>query len=519
MKKNFTLFILACSLSVFVTAQISYTNLNQNNCNAALTDIGLLFHDIQNSGPGYEIPSGSGTHAVYAANMWFGGKDINGQLKLAAQTFGPPSQDFWPGALATDGTANLPPNLQGQTLWKVSRSQINDHILHYQSPGYSMPADLENWPAHGDFSLSQAYDLAPYVDVDGNNIYEPQNGDYPCIKGDEAVYMIINDKGGAHGSGGDGIGIEQHYMIYQYSSNPDLNDVTFIETKIINRGTATIYDYVSTFFIDGDIGYSQDDYAGSDSTRNLLYFFNSDSNDESMAISGYGAAPPAVGLVCLSDSVHSIGIFSNNATYPYSDPVTADDYYNLMHRKYLDGSPWLDGNGLPTKFQYSGDPNNPGEWTEIGVPNVPGDRRGIISIEKGQLNPFEQYSITYALVYARSSSNLASVTQLYQTVDEVQNFYDNMADECYGSNLGINEQTKGSIIVAPNPSKGVFTIELPIDLDAPTVSLIDMHGRTMLSEKYPTEDNLKFVTNVSPGVYIVEIKSGSIIFTERIIIE
>ncbi|MBK8414466.1 MAG: hypothetical protein IPL22_08125 [Bacteroidetes bacterium] len=35
--------------------------------------------------------------------------------------------------------------------------------------------------------------LAPFADFNSNGIYDPQNGDYPYILGDESIYSIFND--------------------------------------------------------------------------------------------------------------------------------------------------------------------------------------------------------------------------------------------------------------------------------------------------------------------------------------
>ena len=47
-----------------------------------------------------------------------------------------------------------------------------------------MPSSIANWPAHGEEGYS--YFLAPFKDVNGNEVYDPENGDYP-------YYDINND--------------------------------------------------------------------------------------------------------------------------------------------------------------------------------------------------------------------------------------------------------------------------------------------------------------------------------------
>ena len=45
-------------------------------------------------------------------------------------------------------------------------------------------------------------DLAPFVDVDNDGNYNPLNGDYPKIKGNQSIWWVMNDNGNRKGFGG-----------------------------------------------------------------------------------------------------------------------------------------------------------------------------------------------------------------------------------------------------------------------------------------------------------------------------
>ena len=314
--KKIYLIISAAFLGAQVSAQAIVDSLDENNSTATISDVGVFFQNFDQSSPGYEVPAGSGKHVIYSASMWFGGTDINGQLKLAAPVYYPNSQDFWPGGLTNDGAAvTVNPNPFPQTIWSVSKPEILYHISNYNDPNYTMPNDIMTWPAHGDISQNMSFTMAPFVDTDNDGIYDPANGDYPCIKGDRAMYTIVNDKGGVHGSGGDPIGLEVHYMFYQYSNEPGMEEVTFVDAKVINRGTQTLYDFVSSFWVDADVGGYSDDYFGSDSIRNLMYMYNGEIYDNV-----YLTTPPAVGIVSLNNDLSSSTMFTNGAAFPFNDP-------------------------------------------------------------------------------------------------------------------------------------------------------------------------------------------------------
>ena len=290
--------LLSLGLVLGLNAQISLQGLNENAASAMITDGGFFFNNPGAGGPGYEIPSGSGAHTIYSGAFWFGGIDVNGQLKIAAPNFWGSNSDLWPGPLTLDLAGAVPPNTLGYSLWSVTKAEIDNHIANYNQTGYIAPASITQWPAHGDISLGLSYFLAPFVDVNFDGVYDPFVGDHPCIKGDRAVYTIMNDKEDLHGSGGDPIGIEVHFMFYQFNSTDFLNNTTFIDVDVYNRGTQTLNDFKVAFAYDGDLGNPSDDYFGCDSVTNMMYMYNGDAVDESSGGQvGYGANPPSAGIV------------------------------------------------------------------------------------------------------------------------------------------------------------------------------------------------------------------------------
>jgi hypothetical protein len=97
------------------------------------------------------------------------------------------------------------------------------------------------------------------MDVNSDGIYDPMAGDYPLIKGDQAIYTIFNDSYLPHGSGGQAIGLEIRLMAYAYgtgtlvANNPFLNYTTFYDYTIINRSSFALYDSYMGLFNDSDI--------------------------------------------------------------------------------------------------------------------------------------------------------------------------------------------------------------------------------------------------------------------------
>lgn len=533
MKKNyisvaFALFAL-CSFG-----QTSSSVLNANNVNTTITDNGFFFTQDQMGMAGYEVPAGSGNHAIYTGSFWFGGTDINGQIKLAAQQYSADAADYSVGPITRYSGAYADASLAaahfGQTIWTVSKSEIDAHIANYQSASYTMPNGIANWPAHGDTSIGSAEGMlpyiAPFVDVNGDGQYEPDQGDYPCIKGDQATYSIINDAGGLHlASQGDPLIMELHCMFYQYSSIPELENTTFVDIEVVNMGTQTIYDAKASFFLDPDLGNFSDDYIGTDSLREMVYVYNGTNFDApNSGMPGYGDAPPAVGLKVLSHELSSSMMWTNNAPFPTNDPSYTSHFIAAMNGNYLNGDDQLDGNGNPTDFAYVGDPNISQSWSEYQQANAPGDRRCLASLDAGTLPPdlsfggADRRTYSYAIIYAKGANHLNSVTELQNTADFVQTHYDNTINTCFAyQTASVTQLKEVEFNLAPNPNTGVFTVQLPED-DSATLEIIDAQGRIVFVQKIYAGDT-KIAVDLENGMYSLTVKTTKGSSMKRFVIQ
>lgn len=293
----------------------------------------------------YEVPKGSGKTSMFSAALWIGGLDANGQLKLAAVRFRQRGDDYWTGPLKITGAGTTQSEcIKFDKLFKISRAEVDEHISSYATSGYVMPSSIANWPAHGDEGYS--YYLAPFKDVNENGEYDPENGDYPyydinndlcpwtedniaraaahalprtpedllyygddwhnsngmiysdhVLKGDETLFWIFNDNGGAHTeSQGNPIGLEIRGQCFGFSTNDDLNNMTFYSYEIINRSTYTLTNTFFSQWVDPDLGYEKDDYVGCDVARGLGYCYNGSNVDGMGQTKAYGDQPPAVGV-------------------------------------------------------------------------------------------------------------------------------------------------------------------------------------------------------------------------------
>lgn len=211
---------------IFVVVNFKFYNsfelLDINNISARFNSGGSNFWDMIGAA-GFEVPKGSGVHSIFSQSIWIGGKDNSNSLHIAAQKLGLDGGDFYPGPL-TDMAA-FPPGSYGyyyeiqkwNRLWKINKSEIDYHISHWNQSGYTIPQIFFDWPAHGNTNYGQAANLAPFFDNDNNGIYSPANGDYPLIKGDQAIYFILNDNKTHVESSGAPLTVEIHGMAYAFN--------------------------------------------------------------------------------------------------------------------------------------------------------------------------------------------------------------------------------------------------------------------------------------------------------------
>lgn len=453
-----------------------------------------------------------------------GGKDANGQLHLAAQQFGN-GADFYAGPIANNYNSTYYQDNFSAAIWAINRNQINYHIANYTSSSYVMDSEIENWPGNGNTSEGVAAQLAPYVDVNNNQNYDPQNGDYPYIPGDFAVYTIMNDDAGVHTeSGGDQLGMEIHSMFYGYDTADDLNNTIFLNVKMYNRSSTDYNDFFFGAWVDPDIGFAANDYVGCDTLRNLAYAYNAEMTDNGQGgQNGYGASTPAVGAVILNHDMHAFAYW-NNAAGVQGDPSIASEYYNYMDAMWVNGSHFTyGGTGLggtvETNYCFSGDPVIQTGWSEVSEANPTSmDKRMMSSIQMNEFFAQSEKCVDLAFVINNDSADhILNVANLFESVDFVQDFYDNNIQPCDQIFLGndSNDRALLEVKLYPNPASNEVTIQSNSSFE---YEILTMNGSLVMKGFSPTQITL-LQLDLSSGVYMVKIENEKGTEIQKLIIE
>jgi hypothetical protein len=541
--------------------------LDVNMVKAGYMNRGTFFWDKTGS-PLYEVPKGSGKNSLFASGFWIGGIDPAGEMRIAANRYQNQNElymqtndsafhgdDFFPGPLDTiNASIDTSDARLYDKIWKIDCEMINEFIANFvcgnvTNGTYKIPNNIKTWPAHGNGNMS--HNLAPFVDINQDGEYNPYNGDYPELKGDQMLYWIFNDCMTNHGNtGSKKMGLEVHATAYSYSFDnpPDdsidmVNYQTFIDFEIINRSDTTYQDVYAGIWSDGDLGYYDDDYIGSHVKSNSFYFYNDiwdgDGNGNS-----YGEHPPVQTITFLSgpkanidgvDNDHDyivdevdeelllsrfIYFYNSGYTNPMGDPLYFNDYYNILRGKWRDStSLTYDSTGyggiIETSYLFPGssDPMGWGTsgvimppWSELTENNCSGDRRGVGSSGPNELAPDDTLHLTVMFGWFRDTTiQILGIEPYEDEIEIVRNWYynNNFPSTCsLINNVPQVKNERKDLSVYPNPTYNEINIS-GIELDKiERIEILDIAGKRMMIFNSKQKIDVK---NLDNGVYILRI--------------
>jgi hypothetical protein len=556
--------------------------LDINNVNALITDNSQINWDNTSGRTRYFTPKQNNTSPLNASAMWIGGYATPTDLRVAAMTYRQNGYDFWPGPLnpSTDSItmANM---LAYNKVWKVNRYDIANFIYNWnagnvQNGTYYPTTAIATWPGNSPYN---GQPLAPYVDVDNDGNYNYTHGDYPLIKGDQMIWSVYNDNFGKHTETKsiNNIRLEVQSSAYAFTcpsvadSDVVLNNTTFYNYKIVNRGNTQLSKAFISLWIDTDLGNYQDDYIGCDVMNDFGYTYNGDNYDEDTDLPGYHSNLPVFACNILSgpladasdgiDNNHNCVIdepgekclmsgftyYINSGASLNGNPNGYAAYYNLMSGNWETGAPMTYGNqGLnatsgtnpvckylfpgtsdPYGFGLGGNCNLPvvppagGSWTEGNIPNnPPGDRRFMVNVGPFTMQPAGIYQLDYALVFTQDSihcdsNNTCPITRAVQDNKRVKQWFNSNAyPSCLSlSGLGIQQNNAPSLNIKlyPNPANTTVYIEFPNAQRNVTIEVFDMLGKVVRGFQYTELDKYATipVSDLPSSVYTVKITSAS----------
>lgn len=558
------LLIVCCFVGLSAYSQIYLEETTCNNVNIRyVTSNGYIGYFNGISIGGYYVPKNSNTFSIFSSALWLGGLDGSGQLHLAAQTYRQSGDDFTYGPYPSSSAS-----FAWNKVWKIRKTMIDSFINHLYA---SVPAPIAQWPGNGNTSAGQAAQLAPYKDLNSNGVYEPNLGEYPCIKGDEVLYAIYNDDIPHTETQGLPLGVEVHQMIYSFNQPNDsaVWNTVFFNYKIINRSNNTYNPFYASIWSDIDIGYYKDDYIGTDVKRNLIFGYNGDSFDETaFGNNGYGDHLPAAGFAfldfplapvndgvdnnknCSVDepgetlSLRNSMYYNNNfgsALLATTNPTNAVHYWNYMQSLWKDNTPlkrngqgydtsaiipaylyiypdssdnqygWGAGGNCPSPITFTN------SWDEVTLGNTPDDRRILGTVGPMILPAGGEVCFTFVFIFAQEDSthkndNLYAVRLLKHRTDMIKNFFN--ANALGGCNCyiyaSINEYQDLIDNIFPNPADNTINIVLKQNTLIQSAEISDISGKSVWLKHYSAfTDKMTINTHHLPnGYYILKLQTS-----------
>ena len=434
MKKTlFTVFMFCTAFRLFAQpAFLTMDSVDINKINARVLVHGDMWWDPTLEVADCQFPSGSGKSIAFVGSLWMSGYDAGGQLHTAAQTYRQNGNDYWPGPLDATDTLTYATSQKWACIWKVNRADINYFLSLPTHDSASTPPVILNWPGAGNtyargnggalLSFIPGYTYAPFVDVNGDGIYEPLLGDYPDVPGDQALWYVFSDNGPTHSeTNGKPLGIEVQTLAFAYNRGTLIDNVIYYNYRIINRGANTYTNFRIGQFADLDLGYYMDDYIGFDSSHRMGVNYNGNNDDGGIAgspLNSYGYQIPIAGVTmikCPGDAGTNYvpaGNFDyyNNDNSIIGNPFNDSQYNYYLRSQIKTGEHFTNdfaGAGIPstgygtgpnTNYVYPGDPADSTQWSECVSGNPPGDRRFIVTTNDFTLYPGAINDLVFALV-------------------------------------------------------------------------------------------------------------------------
>ncbi len=120
-----------------------------------------------------------------------------------------------------------------------------------------------------------------------------------------------------------------------------------------------------------------------------------------------------------------------------------------------------------------------------------------------------------------SPSLLLTVNGCYHLLVTDADGCTSISDTICDQNVGLEELSAGNFILKPNPSPGIFTIDVPLKTIGGNILITDISGKVVHSDAFPQNATSKKVdaSELSQGIYFLQLKTERGIFTRRLVIQ
>jgi hypothetical protein len=452
-----------------------FTWMNINNISTVLRNNGTADINALQTASGLVFPRGSGKTAMFESGLLWAAKIAGDpQVRVGGSAY---TSGLQPGKMTAPGQSE-DPNLPKNRIYRVRpdyktadlSTQSGDEGASPSEIRDQLTLDWNEWPAG---------DGAPFVDVDGNGVYDPAI-DIPGVKGaSETIWFVANDDNTTNVAnlyGAQPLGVECQVTVWAYAQEGALNNMLFKSYLIINKSSQQFDSMYVCQWADPDLGFANDDYVGCDTSLSIGFVYNANNVDQT-----YGSLPPpAAGFDFFqgprvpdptSEAIFrgkKISGYRNlpmtaffyfiNSDATLADPTRADpagstQFYNYMRGRIgLTGQPFLDPQGNPTSFTLTGDPVRGTGWIDGQQFNAD-DRRLGLSSGPFTMAPGDTQEIVIAEICAGAIPGVDRLSAV-----SLLKFYDKVAQLTYDNLFSVPA-------APPSPKVSVSELDREIVLD------------------------------------------------------
>lgn len=494
--------------------------LTVNNFKNRVTPYGILSASNNYPDPmrinGIEYPKNTGVNTLSFINPWLANR--SDETIAIGEQYHKIGYQFFSGPLAD--------NYDGDYLekyfrtWKIDKTEIDRHIIEFANTAYEIPEVIKNWPAGIMEYNGSMYEQADFVDLNENGIYEPEQGEYPKISGDQAILYIVNNGRFQQDSYypnylSDSLNIDMYVLVYAFDrpESEIFQNTFFMKYKIINKSDTNYEDFRFGQWV--RVNERAQRYLGSDSLLNTFYFYPAYNHYYEM--NSFNLTSHMECITFLNKKMDKFTSTDMNSIY-----FGYLEKYNFMNGTWADTlvsgnfpPDWIDK--APLNYCYPSNPSDPYGWSQVtdgyfAKNNEKGDpgNRGVGTSGPHFLGTGEKLEFDLAFHINKSSDN-----GYFEFIDESLNNIEQLI-ECYqndsipggGSFSQIEEGLSPSSPIAqiyPNPAHTTLHIQTDYN-DFKYYRIYSIYGQLVEERKFIKQINIEYLQD---GFYLIQLLNGS----------
>lgn len=505
---------------------------NTNKMRIPIMNDGYLNTDRINHSSFFQAPTNYCFNPGLASALWLSAYAAD-SLCTAFVEWNELNSDFTPGPLnKITGQPIASEFDRCNRLWLVNRKDIENHLRLVNQNGYVqdelIPESIRNWP--GNYLENPIDILAPFFDRNGNNQYEPNLGDYPAIKGNQAVFWIMNDIHSMTST--NHLGIEIHGMAYtEECANEDakLNELLstsiFFNYTLHNRSNNDLKDAIVGMHNQSTFSHSNSE--GANVQLNAVYN-HPYQLDTSNYLSTYQpiighfiAQAPNYKLHGSNDTVllgSNIILKNYLADHSFRQPKNAIEIRNFMEGKNKYGLPIIfpdsskDSSFITTYMHSAG--------TDINYPNSSWPLttqqacNSLISTFKFDIPKHQNKTVEFGQFLSMYNSDYSDLSKFF---NELKSISKRQKAPCE-TKTKLNDDKIQLINVYPNPFQGHFTLTTNQPITG-KVAILDLLGKTISEIAIVNQYEISFenLAYLKSGLYLIRIENQGHIHTFKLV--